>query len=132
MKRGVWLLAGVVLGAAGYHRARRVGQALTGGHQRALPGKQSALVSAARRPRQPTTTGLVERAAGTAAFVRDVRDGMADYRVRHRGPAGSTLGGQDRGESQPRQHRRARSTGEVQGGHPPRAVPDSEQDRRAL
>ncbi len=115
-RRGLWLLAGAVLGVLGYRRAQRMGQALTGDSTRALTGKQSALLPAlgsslARRrapdsPRRPAA-GVTERAVGAAKFVRDVRAGMSEYRSRHRDPAGSTLGSQDRDESQSRQHRQA-------------------------
>jgi hypothetical protein len=56
IRRGFWLVAGAVLGISGYRRLTR-------------------LVNAGKADR---------RAAGSAAFVRDVRAGMADYMDRHR------------------------------------------------
>jgi hypothetical protein len=151
IRRGFWLTAGAVLGIAGYRQARQLGKALTGRSRPALAGKQSALLAprralpgrwqpatlagrhsapAARRSalaarRSATNGGRPARAAGRGlgglAFVRDVREGMAEYRVRHNGTAGSTLGSQDRGGAEeivrPGQQRWARH--------------DSEQDRLA-
>jgi hypothetical protein len=143
IRRGFWLAAGAVLGIAGYRQVRELGQALTGRSQRALAGKQSALLGPRRAlPGQPATFGgrpgaLAIRHGATdgrpppvraaapgfavLAFVRDVREGMAEYLVRHNGTAGSTLASQDRGGAEgivrPRQQRLARL--------------ESEQDRQA-
>jgi hypothetical protein len=56
IRRMFWLLAGAALGIAGYRRLARI-------------------ASAGR--------GRRRGAARTAAFVRDVRTGMADYMDRH-------------------------------------------------
>jgi len=58
IRRAFWLVAGAVLGITGYRRLTR-------------------LVSAGKASRP-------SRAAGTAAFMRDVRAGMAEYMDRHR------------------------------------------------
>jgi len=67
MRRGFWLLAGVVLGIAGYRRATRLARDLT-------------------RPARVTSA---------AGFVRDVRNGMAAYRDLQRGELDRTLGSRD-------------------------------------
>jgi len=58
IRRAFWLVAGAALGITGYRRLMRLVGA----------GKVS-------RP---------SHAAGTAAFMRDVRAGMAEYMDRHR------------------------------------------------
>jgi hypothetical protein len=58
IRRAIWLLAGAGLGIAGYRRMIRMVRA--------------------GRARRPGT------ATGTAAFIRDVRTGMAEYMDRHR------------------------------------------------
>ena len=68
IRRGFWLLLGAVLGVSGYRRLTRVAKAL-------LPQSQMHARTQAAAP---------GRHAGTIAFVRDVRIGMADYIDRHR------------------------------------------------
>jgi hypothetical protein len=63
MRRGFWLVAGAALGVTGYRRASRLARRIS---PAALAQGGSQLRSA-------------------ASFVRDVRDGMADYRVQRRG-----------------------------------------------
>jgi len=58
IRRAIWLLAGAGLGIAGYRRLARLVR-----------------TPKARRPGTAT---------GTAAFIRDVRAGMAEYMGRHR------------------------------------------------
>jgi hypothetical protein len=58
IRRAFWLVVGAALGITGYRRLTR-------------------LVSAGRANRP-------DRAARTAAFMRDVRAGMAEYMDRHR------------------------------------------------
>jgi hypothetical protein len=58
IRRAFWLVAGAALGITGYRRLTR-------------------LVSAGKASR-------LGRPAGTAAFMRDVRAGMAEYMDRHR------------------------------------------------
>jgi hypothetical protein len=139
IRRGFWLAAGAVLGIAGYRQARQLGEALTGRGQRALAGKQSALLpprrralpgqhaalagrpSASARRRSATDGRLLPvraaaRGVAVLSFVRDVREGMAEYLVRHNDTAGSTLGSQDRGGAEgivrPPQQRWARQENE--------------------
>jgi hypothetical protein len=82
IRRGFWLLTGVALGVTGYRKVSRLARAVTGG------------------PATPPTSQL----RNAAAFIRDVRDGMADYRELHAGQIGRRLGDQhDRTESGARQ-----------------------------
>jgi hypothetical protein len=118
IRRGFWLLTGAVLGVTGYRRVTRLARVLTvprgadsrsfqgtgslrrlrplpAPGRRALAGPQRAqLLAPARGSRSQ-----LARAAAAAGFVRDVRDGMAEYWDLHRAEsdrsAGSrTLGGQ--------------------------------------
>lgn len=72
IRRGFWLVVGAALGVTGYRRAGKLARALQ-------PG------------RRPLRRG---RPAGTAAFLRDVRDGMDEYLERHPGRRGPSLDGQ--------------------------------------
>lgn len=90
IRRGFWLVTGAVIGVTGYRKVTKLGRVLT--------GQQSAVQlspAPARRQISATTAGAdggatttpwpVRLAAGArsaAGFVRDVRDGMADYRAR--------------------------------------------------
>jgi hypothetical protein len=79
IRRGVWLTAGAVLGITGYRRVTRAAKAL-------FPHGEL-LGQVARRPLARTHAARTPaRLAGSesAAFVRDVRAGMADYLDRHR------------------------------------------------
>ena len=123
IRRGFWLAAGAVLGIAGYRKAARLGRALTG---QAQPTRSTAVLPAAARasivarqarlalPSQAATkpggraATVAARAASAAGFVRDVRDGMAEYRDLHRGELGRSLGSRgDRSSSgdSPQGHR---------------------------
>lgn len=106
IRRGFWFAAGAVAGVAGYRRAARAARSLlprpglsaltvrpvTGQSAAAAlpgPGRQG---PGARRDETGRLPGGSSRssaskkaAAGTAAFVRDVRAGMADYLDQHRG-----------------------------------------------
>jgi hypothetical protein len=79
MRRGFWLLAGAALGVAGYRRASRLARALTG---------QSRPVRLLTGMSQPPSA----RARPTAGFIRDVREGMAEYWDLHRAQLHRTLG----------------------------------------
>jgi hypothetical protein len=107
MRRGLWLAAGAVLGVAGYRRATRlVDDLVHGASVEVVPpgqhrgGSGSAGRRAVRRaatvtavaagppdsagqsaPGRPAST--VAKIAATAGFVRDVRDGMAEYLELH-------------------------------------------------
>jgi hypothetical protein len=123
IRRGFWLAAGAVLGIAGYRKAARLGRALTG---QARPARFTAVLPAAARasimarqtrlalPSQVATkpgggaAAVAARAASAAGFVRDVRDGMAEYRDLHRGELDRSLGSRgDRSSSgdSPQGHR---------------------------
>ena len=122
IRRGFWLLAGAVLGVTGYRRATRLAQALTGqsllGAPAATRQRNAVRLPAAPRavqagraeprmalPRQPAPASAAPtpaariaaaaaRASAAAGFVRDVRDGMAEYRDLHRSESDRTLGSQ--------------------------------------
>jgi hypothetical protein len=78
IRRGFWLVLGAALGVTGYRRAGKLARAM-------LPGRRPA-GRGARSARRGT--------GGTAAFLRDVRDGMDEYLDRHPGHPGPTLEGQ--------------------------------------
>jgi hypothetical protein len=122
IRRGFWLAAGAVLGITGYRRTTRLVRALTG---QAQPARSTAVLPAAARasivarqarlalPARPATrpggraASVVGTAASAAGFVRDVREGMAEYWDLHRGELDRTLGS-----------RRARSSsGDSPQGH---------------
>jgi hypothetical protein len=78
IRRGFWLVTGAALGVTGYRRASRLARTITGG--------------------RAVARGMQLRSA--ASFVRDVRDGMADYHDLHDGLRGRRLGDQrDRSHS---------------------------------
>ena len=110
MRRGFWLVTGAVLGVSGYRRATRLARTLTGqaGDGSALHARHHQLPSAIQlRWRSPLALSLrspagaagpalpVARIASAAGFVKDVQDGMAEYRDLHRGAIDRTLGSQD-------------------------------------
>jgi hypothetical protein len=107
IRRGFWLAAGAVLGVTGYRRVTRLARVLTVPRTpglRSLPGPgPTAGPPMLAPPRRATSQ--VSRAVSAARFVRDVREGMAEYRDLHRSPPasacqGRTLEGQSyRGES---------------------------------
>jgi len=75
IRRGFWLVLGAAVGITGYRRASRLVQSLR-------PEPAVAL----RSPRPLTGRSLLagaaragRGAAASAAFVRDVRDGVAEY-----------------------------------------------------
>jgi len=86
IRRGFWLTAGVVLGVTGYRRLTRLATALTGPPTpglTSLPGTGGTAGPQMLAPpaRRKSTAG---RVIAAAKFVRDVRDGMAEYREMHR------------------------------------------------
>ena len=109
IRRGFWLAAGAVLGITGYRRATRVVRVLTG---QAKPARSTAVLPTAARasivarqtqlalPARPASRSggragsVVATAASAAGFVRDVREGMAEYWDLHRGEMDRTLGSQ--------------------------------------
>jgi hypothetical protein len=108
MRRGLWLAAGAVLGVAGYRRATRMVDTLVRGEPRGVvpPGQHRAGAGSAGRravrgpaaaasaghsePRRPASTAA--KIAATAGFVRDVRDGMAEYLELHHRELARNLG----------------------------------------
>jgi hypothetical protein len=83
IRRLIWLAAGAVLGITGYRRLTRAAKSLLPHGDLLAPlGRRSEGSWPARR----AATGPQARDAGggTAAFVRDVRAGMAEYLDRHR------------------------------------------------
>jgi hypothetical protein len=118
IRRGFWLVTGAVLGVTGYRKAAHLVHTLTGQQAGNRTG-QIAKVSPARLPRArlqpelaasqlPASGGpetswpakLVGGAQVAATFVRDVREGMADYHDQHDRQLGRSLGSQrDRIES---------------------------------
>jgi hypothetical protein len=88
IRRAFWFTLGAAGGIAGYRKLTRAARTLLpqrellgplsqrpAGAQRALPASGRGAAA------QPSGRSIV---AGTAAFVRDVRAGMADYLDRHR------------------------------------------------
>ncbi|HTZ92839.1 MAG TPA: hypothetical protein VMB74_10630 [Streptosporangiaceae bacterium] len=120
IRRGFWLLAGAVLGVTGYRKATRLartltGQGLLGGTtitqqrlpaqlvppRRALPGQLGSGQPVSGQPDarpSPAAAARIAAAAGrataAAGFVRDIRDGMAEYWDLHRSESDRTLGSQ--------------------------------------
>jgi hypothetical protein len=94
IRRGFWLVAGAAIGVAGYRKATRLARTLSGQSSlpRLTPGGGGASVT-------PWTVRVGSGARSTAAFVRDVRAGMTEYRVGqanggalHDGQIGRSLG----------------------------------------
>jgi hypothetical protein len=117
MRRGLWLAAGAVLGVAGYRRATRLVDDLVRGGSRGVvpPGqhRRGSGSSGRRAVRGPAPVGAAPagrpdsagqsvlgrpastaaKIAATAGFVRDVRDGMAEYLELHHRELARNLGG---------------------------------------
>jgi len=85
IRRGFWLTAGAAAGIYGYRRASALGRRLSGTLNLTGPGD----------PAQRARRGAVALARETIAFTRDVREGMAQYRLAHPAPEGSNLGPPD-------------------------------------
>jgi hypothetical protein len=102
IRRGFWLVAGAAIGVTGYRKVTRLGRTLTGQQGVAqlspTPARRQISATTAGADRGATTTPWpVRLAAGTrsaAGFIRDVRDGMADYRARNAEDAAARLAGQ--------------------------------------
>jgi hypothetical protein len=113
IRRGFWLAVGATLGVSGYRRVSRLAHSLAP----SAAGTQVAPRTARLLGRRPALTsrqvlaGAARAGRSTAegvAFVRDVRDGMAEYLDRQAQATGRTL------ESQP---------GRPSPGHQRRAAP---------
>jgi hypothetical protein len=86
IRRGFWLTAGVVLGVTGYRRVTRLASALAVPPSpgiRSLPGTGPTTGPQLLAPPKPRRSNAA-RVVAAARFVRDVRDGMAEYRDLHR------------------------------------------------
>jgi hypothetical protein len=86
IRRGFWLAAGAVLGVTGYRRLTRLARILTVPRTpglQSLPGPGSTARPQLMGP-PARSRSQVTRAVAAARFVRDVRDGMAEYRELHR------------------------------------------------
>jgi hypothetical protein len=108
IRRGFWVATGAVLGVTGYRRITRLTRMFSGpSGSLARPGpvaRQPMLTTPGRpasvRPgTRHVARSQVARAIAAAGFVRDVRDGMAEYWDLHRGEpdsarTGRTLGAQ--------------------------------------
>jgi hypothetical protein len=104
IRRGFWVVTGAVLGVTGYRRVTRLARMLTApSATRSLtgtgsaarpqmltaPGRGTARSQGSGRPAMSNTARVV----AAAGFVRDVRDGMAEYRDLHRDePSSARLG----------------------------------------
>jgi hypothetical protein len=83
IRRGFWLLAGAALGVTGYRKASRLARSITGaGPPGALTagGPRAGSVRARQPRRTHTARSAGDWARSAASFVRDVREGMTDYR----------------------------------------------------
>ena len=76
IKRMIWLAIGAVLGITGYRRLTRAAKSL-------LP-HSDLLARRGAGPAPARRTSAGDAGAGTVAFVRDVRAGMAEYLDRRR------------------------------------------------
>jgi hypothetical protein len=97
IRRGFWVATGAVLGVTGYRRVTRLASMLGVSKSRPGPGSVAAprmrpapgRVLAQTRPgRVAAASGVrtnIARAVAAAGFLRDVRDGMAEYWDLHRG-----------------------------------------------
>jgi hypothetical protein len=114
MRRGLWLAAGAVLGVAGYRRATRLVDDLARGGSRGVapPGQHRGgsrgvvplgqhrggprgadYPDSAGQPAPRPQVSTAAKIAATAGFVRDVRDGMAEYLELHHRELARNLGG---------------------------------------
>jgi hypothetical protein len=98
IRRGFWLVLGATLGVAGYRRASRMARSLTQGAAPRASAPAGRLVLRAPEISSRSVIAGAARAgraaAESAAFVRDVREGVAEYRERQDPAAGHTLEGQ--------------------------------------
>ena len=102
IRRGFWLAVGAALGVAGYRRATRLVRGLgfpidglpaTGRTRQDDDARQArGSGNLTRHPAPARPRGVIASVASAALFVRDVRDGMAEYWSQHRGELARTLG----------------------------------------
>jgi hypothetical protein len=105
IRRGFWLATGAALGVMGYRRVTRLARGLgfpldgppaTGqngllGDSRQVRGNDN-LTGRPRHRAPARSRGGPGSVASAAVFVRDVREGMAEYRSLHREKLARTLG----------------------------------------
>jgi hypothetical protein len=97
IRRGFWLAVGATAGISGYRRVSRLARSLS-----PVASVNSPPATTRHRPRPDLTTRRILAGAAAAgrtsaegaAFVRDVRDGMAEYLDRRAAGVGRTLEGQ--------------------------------------
>ena len=102
IRRGFWLAAGAALGVAGYRRATRLARELglpVDGRpvtEQTRQGDEARQVrgdgNLTRRPAPARPRGVITSVAAAVLFVRDVREGMAEYWSQHRAELARTLG----------------------------------------
>jgi hypothetical protein len=105
IRRGFWLAAGAALGVTGYRRATRLARELGFGVDAPPAGGRTRLRDDTRQVRGSDTLtgrprhraparprGAIASVASAVLFVRDVRQGMAEYWSLHRGELTRTLG----------------------------------------
>jgi hypothetical protein len=111
IRRGVWLVVGAAVGVSGYRRVSRLARSVVP----SAAGTQVAPRAAGLVRRRPALSsrqvlaGAARAGRSTAegvAFVRDVRDGMAEYLDRQAQLTGRTLESQQ-GRPSPGHQRRA-------------------------
>jgi hypothetical protein len=105
IRRGFWLATGAALGVMGYRRVTRLARGLglgvdappqagqNGRHadSRQLRGSDS-LTGRPRHQAPARPRGTIASIVSATVFVRDVREGMAEYWSLHRGELARTLG----------------------------------------
>ncbi len=105
IRRGFWLATGAALGVMGYRRVTRLARGLGLGVEGPPAAGQNGRHADSRqvrgndnltgRPRHQAPArrrGAIASTVSAAVFVRDVREGMAEYWSLHRGELARTLG----------------------------------------
>lgn len=104
IRRGFWLAAGAALGVMGYRRMTRLARGLGFGVDGATANQNGRHADSRQvrghdnltgRPRHQAPgrpRGAIASIASAAVFIRDVREGMAEYWSLHRGELAPTLG----------------------------------------
>jgi hypothetical protein len=102
IRRSFWLLLGTAAGVTGYRRATKLARAM-------MPG--SGQLARGQLARGQLARGQLARGqlSGAAGFLRDVREGRAEYLDRHSLHRGPTLEGQQIGDHYPPETDRTRA-----------------------